>query len=152
MKEYKLKFQLVPDSCWYSNLRSALPVKVWKIIREDALKRSNNRCSICGREVKPLEAHEVWKYDEDNCIQKLTDVIAVCKMCHSVIHIGRSTLMGKEVQCSSWFMKINGCTYSEYRSELGKANEEHIRRNRISDWKLDVSWLNKFGNGDTDVK
>lgn len=147
MKEYKLKFQLVPDSCWYSNLRTVLPPKIWKIIRADAISRSGGKCAICGRE-KPLEAHEVWEYDEQNGIQKLTDVMAVCKMCHSVIHIGRTTMLGKEDMASSWFMKINGCSYSEYRQELGKANEEHIKRNQIPEWKLDVSWLNKFDNGD----
>ena len=28
-KNYKLNFQLVPDGCWYTNLRSALPREVW---------------------------------------------------------------------------------------------------------------------------
>ena len=32
----KLNIELVPDGCWYSNLRSALPPKLWEIIKKDA--------------------------------------------------------------------------------------------------------------------
>ena len=41
-------------------------------------------------------------------------------------------------------MKVNGCSYSEYRQALGKANEEHQRRNKVSEWSIDLSWLKEF--------
>ena len=67
--EYKLNFELVPDGCWYSNLRSELPKKLWDIVRKDAYARANGNCMICGRPAKRLEAHEKWSYDEKTATQ-----------------------------------------------------------------------------------
>ncbi len=139
--EYKLNFELVPDGCWYSNLRSLLKPEEWDRVRRAAYARADGRCMICGRPVSRLEAHERWAYDEERATQRLTDVVAVCKDCHAVIHIGRTQLMGKEKEASDWFCKVNDCSYAEYRAALGKANEEHRRRNRVGEWKLDLEWL-----------
>lgn len=32
-KKLKLDFEMVPDGCWYSNLRSVLPKEAWDILR-----------------------------------------------------------------------------------------------------------------------
>lgn len=137
----KLNFELVPDSCWYSNLRSILSPAQWDMIRKDAYARAGGKCMICGAPTRRLEAHERWEYDENNAVQKLADVVAVCHSCHEVIHIGRTSLLGGEERACAHFMKVNGCTYSEYRKALGEANENHRRRNKIPEWKLDLSWL-----------
>ena len=142
--EHKLNFELVPDSCWYSNLRSVLSPAQWDIVRKEAYARADGRCIICGAPSKRLEAHERWEYDEKAEIQRLADVVAICKACHEVIHIGRTTLTGGEERASEHFMKVNGCTYSEYRKALGEANEAHRRRNLVKEWKLDLSYLEKF--------
>lgn len=140
----KLNFELVPDSCWYSNLRSILSPAQWDAVRREAYARAGGKCMICGATVRRLEAHERWEYDEDNAVQKLADVVAVCHSCHEVIHIGRTQLMGGEERACAHFMKVNGCTYSEYRKALGEANDKHRRRNQIPEWKLDISWLSRF--------
>ena len=139
----KLNFELVPDSCWYSNLRSALPKEVWDKIRKKAYARANGKCMICGAPTARLEAHEQWEYDDKTCVQKLKNVVAVCRPCHEVIHIGRTQLMGREKEASEHFMKVNGCTYAEYRKALGEANGKHRERSR-KDWQLDVSKLPEF--------
>ncbi len=140
----KLEFEMVPDSCWYSNLRSLLTPAQWDVVRKEAYARAGGKCSICGGVSARLEAHEQWEYDEKNTLQKLKNVIAVCKSCHEVIHIGRTTLTGGEERASRHFMKVNGCTYAEYRKALGEATEAHRRRNRIPEWKLDLTYLKKF--------
>lgn len=140
----KLNFELVPDGCWYQNLRSCLSREQWDMVRKDAYQRAQGKCMICGRPTSRLEAHERWEYDEERGIQKLVDVVAVCHSCHEVIHIGRTQLMGREEAACRHFMKVNGVSYSEYRRALGEANELHARRNRVPEWKLDISWLNHF--------
>ena len=140
----KLNFELVPDSCWYSNLRSILSPAQWDFVRKDAYARAGGRCMICGTPTRRLEAHERWEYDEKNCVQKLVDVVAVCHSCHEVIHIGRTQLLGGEERACAHFIKVNGCSYTEYRKALGEANEAHRRRNRIPEWKLDLGWLKRF--------
>lgn len=140
----KLNFELVPDSCWYSNLRSLLSPAQWDFIRREAYSRAGGKCMICGAPTARLEAHEQWSYDEEKCIQKLENVVAVCRSCHEVIHIGRTQLTGGEARASGHFMKVNNCSYSEYRKALGEANAAHRRRNLVPEWKLDLGWLKKF--------
>lgn len=140
----KLDFELVPDSCWYSNLRSILTPAQWDAVRRKAYARADGKCTVCGAPSRRLEAHERWTYDEKNGVQKLKEVSAVCRDCHEVIHIGRTQLMGGEGRASAHFMKVNGCSYAEYRKALGRANEEHRRRNSVPEWKLDLSELGKF--------
>lgn len=133
----------MPDSCWYSNLRSALPKEAWDRIRKKAYARAGGKCMICGALSSRLDAHEQWEYDDEKGVQRLVNVVAVCRACHEVIHIGRTQLMGREREASEHFMKVNGCTYAEYRKALGEANEKHRDRSR-REWQLDVSELNKF--------
>lgn len=144
--KYKLDFELVPDSCWYSNLRTILSKKQWDFIKADAKERAEGKCMICGRKTDRLEAHERWSYDEENCVQKLEDIVSICKDCHNVIHIGRTQLKGDEERAEKHFMKVNNCSYAEYRQALGKANEEHKRRNLVSEWKLDLTYLKRYIN------
>lgn len=141
--KYKLNFELIPDSCWYSNLRTLLSKRQWDFLREEAKEKSDYKCSICGRKGL-LEAHERWSYDLDNGVQKLTDIIAVCKDCHSVIHIGRTQLVGDEERAENHFMKVNNATYVEYRKALKEANEYHKKLNQVSEWKLDLTYLQKY--------
>ena len=149
MSDYKLKFELVPDGCWYSNLRSILKPKAWDILRKDAYMRAGGKCMICGRKATRLEAHERWSYDEENKVQKLEEIIAVCHTCHSVIHIGRTQLLGDEEKAIAHFCKVNKCSYADYIRELGKANQDHTRRNRVDEWGLDLSLLNEYFNPET---
>lgn len=141
---YKLDFELVPDSCWYSNLRSILKPSMWDVVRRDAYARAEGKCMICSRPANRLEAHEKWEYDEKTCTQKLVDVVAICHSCHSVIHIGRTQLLGDEKKASEHFMKVNKCSYADYRKALGAANKKHRRLNSVPEWKLDLSWLKRF--------
>ncbi len=146
MKDYKLKFEMVPEECWYSNLRSVLKPNEWDIVRRDAYRRAKGRCSVCGRAVQRLEAHERWSYDESRALQKLETVVALCRNCHEVVHISRTQLVGRGAEAMEWFMKVNECSQMDFHAALGQANEEYLRRNRIEGWVTDISWLkNKLG-------
>ena len=140
----KLNFELVPDSCQGDALRHRISKEAWDFLRRDAYKRADGKCMICGKQHCRLEAHEKWEYDIDKKVQKLVDIIAVCKDCHSVIHIGRTQLVGDEERAEKHFMKVNNCTYSEYRQALGKANEKHRQLNLIEEWLLDLTFLKKY--------
>lgn len=142
-KKRKLEFELVPDGCWYFNLRSILNKAQWDFIKADAKERSCGKCAICGKRGR-LEAHEVWSYDEKKGIQKLKDVIAVCPDCHAAIHIGRTQLKGNPEKAEAHYMKVNEVSYAEMRADMGKANERHKKLNEVSEWKTDISWLKRF--------
>lgn len=142
--ELKLNIELVPDSCWYSNLRSILSPAQWDAVRKEAYARAGGKCMICGKSCARLEAHERWEYDEEKHVQKLADVVAICRSCHEVIHIGRTQLMGRGREAEEHFMKVNGCSYADFKKALGEANEAHIRRNKVPEWSLDLGYLKKF--------
>ena len=142
--KYKLNFELVPDGCWGSNLRSILTKEQWDFLRKDAVGRSDGKCAICGKKTNRLDAHERWEYDIKEATQKLTDIIAVCKDCHSVIHIGFTQLKGNEERAEKHFMEVNECSYAQYRKALSEANELHRKRNEVSEWKLDLSYLKRY--------
>ncbi|MBE7086616.1 MAG: HNH endonuclease [Clostridiales bacterium] len=144
MKTYKLYFEMVPEECWFSNLRSVLKPEDWDIVRRDAYKRAGYRCCICGAKGK-LEAHEKWSYNEEKALQKLEDVLALCHECHEVVHISRTQLFGRGMDAMTHFMQVNGCSQMEFHEALGQANEEYKKRNKIEGWVTDVTWLeNRF--------
>lgn len=140
-KKYKLEFELVPEACWYANLRSILKPKDWDKVRYDAYARANGKCMICGKATRRLEAHEKWSYDEKRALQRLEDVVALCRECHEVKHISRTQLIGRGAEAMEHFMRVNGVSQMEYHEALGNANAQYLQRNRIENWTTDVSWL-----------
>lgn len=140
----KLEFELVPETCFYVSLRSVLLPNLWDIVRREAYARAGGRCMICGAPQSRLEAHEVWSYDEASAVRKLENVVAICRDCHETIHIGRTQLKGDAEKAERHYMKVNGVSYAEMRKAMGEANEAQRRRNKIDDWKLDLSYLKKF--------
>lgn len=142
--ERKLKFELVPDGCWHSNLRAVLSASAWNAVRREVYARAGGKCEICGRSGVRLEAHEQWEYDEKRGVQRLTGIVALCRRCHETAHIGRAQLTGRGEAAEDWYMRVNNCSYAEMRADLGRANEEQKRRNRVSEWALDISYLKTF--------
>ena len=144
-KQYKLSFEMVPEECWFANLRSALPQQHWDIIRKDAYARARGRCVICGASGR-LEAHEQWSYDDERALQTLENVIALCSRCHEVKHVSYAYMRGRGADVMEHFMRINGCTQMEYHEALESANEEYKQRNKVEGWVTDLQWLKeKFG-------
>ena len=137
---YKLRFELVPEECWCVNLRAFLTQSQWDIVRRDAYKNSGYQCSKCGAKGR-LEAHEVWRYDDEKALQTLTGVTALCSACHKVVHIARTFMLGGGAEAEEQFKKVNGCSQADFHAELQRANEEYLRRNKVEGWTTDFSWL-----------
>jgi hypothetical protein len=53
-------------------------------------------------------------------------------------------LKGNEEKAEKHFMKVNDCSYAEYRKALGQANTKHQELNKVSEWKLDLSFLKRY--------
>lgn len=144
MEKLKLDFEILPSGAFGNNLRTALSKKAWDFIRNDAYLRADGKCSICGRKVNRLEAHERWSFDKENGVQKLDDVIAICHSCHQVIHIGRTQVIGQEDNAIKHFKRVNGCDYQGYISALKTANEKNLELSTVGEWSLDLTWLERF--------
>lgn len=136
----KIEFEMIPEEMWYCNLRHVLTKKQWDKVRMDAYGRFDNKCSVCGRKSKRLEAHEYWEYDMENAVQKLTDVVALCPTCHKTIHIGFAGILGLIDKCFANYCKINKCTMEECKLDYLYTFEIWHERNKIN-WVLDLKWL-----------
>ncbi len=122
----KLSFQMVPGTSWYHNLRSLLGN--WPEISRYV--RRNGCCGVCGRKTDKLDAHEVWVYDDEKHLQKLDDIVPVCKSCHNTIHIGRAHAMGREEEAIGWYMKVNVLSRAEAEDDLEEAAKVWEERSR----------------------
>ena len=142
MKKLKLTIELVPASSWGNNLRSVLKPHMWKTIREEVYKKYNGKCAICKAKGK-LHAHEVWEYDDDNHIQNLVGIIALCKLCHAIKHFGHTELedaKGKidKEKVIRHFMKVNSCSREDFMKHKIEVQKEFEKRSR-HDWQLNIN-------------
>jgi len=136
---------LVPSTCWYSNLRSLLPRKDWDRIRRQVYNLADYHCRICGGQGKqhPVEAHEFWLYDDAAETQRLTDVMALCPMCHSVQHFGR-VIPAHQDRVLKHMAKVNNWSMDDVRVMIEISFEQWAYRSRHS-WRLDISSLSAWG-------
>lgn len=142
---YKLVPELVPSSCWYSNVRTNVSRSQWDIIRKKVYSNANYNCEICGgRGLKwPVECHEIWDYNEETHIQTLTGFVAICPSCHMVKHIGLAGIKGKTKEATSHMIKVNQCSILEAQHAISKCWADWQRRSEI-EWILDISYLDNF--------
>src|ERR1700758_274727 len=100
----KLRVELVPSTCWLSNVRSLMKRSVWRRLAAEGREDGRGRCEICagrGRQ-HAVECHEVWFYDDQRGVQLLMRLQALCPMCHRVKHLGRTANVGVGAQACAW--------------------------------------------------
>lgn len=141
-REPVLTVELVPSTCWYTNMRSNVSQAEWDRLRRAVYRRAKNRCEICGGRGKthPVECHEVWHYDDATRVQRLEGFTALCPSCHSVKHIGLAKVQGKLAQALSHLSKVNGWSADKARTYVDEAFEVWARRSEHQ-WQLDISLL-----------
>lgn len=142
----KLTAELVPSTCWWSNLRSNMPSEEWAKCKAFVRRRSGDRCELCGgRGPKwPVECHEVWGYDDVTHVQSLDGLIALCPPCHQVKHIGRTELVGGLEAAKNRLMVANGWSRGDVEAYLEGVWEVWAQRS-AHQWTLDASWLTTIG-------
>lgn len=88
-----LYVDLIPSSCWYTNVRNNVDAIDWERLKEMCKKRVHYRCELCGTEADYsqknfLECHERYLFDKNKNIQKILRFMCVCSMCQKVTHFG----------------------------------------------------------------
>jgi hypothetical protein len=74
---------LVPQSCWFTNVRSGVAPAEWDRVRRMVYRRAGDRCEACGRTADraagiQIEAHERWAFDDARRVQVLRRLICLC--------------------------------------------------------------------------
>ena len=145
MNQPLLIVELVPRSCFFSNLRSNLTRKDWEKLRHLAITSARNRCEICGSTGNghSLECHEIWHYDDDENIQTLTGLVALCKACHRAKHMALARHKGWEDVAEAHMMRVNQWDRRTLELYLEEAFMIFERRSE-QEWGLDISLLESF--------
>lgn len=141
-----LSIELVPASSWFNNVRAILTTAQWDVLRKQVYSEAWDLCQICGGvgPKHPVECHEIWSYDDKKLIQKLEGMIALCPDCHMVKHIGLAQMQNKGVQALKHLMKINGFKKKEAEKYIENSFIKWAERSE-KQWKLDISYLKKYG-------
>jgi hypothetical protein len=116
----------LPKYAQYKSLRAVVPNSLWDKIRKKVYEEANFQCSICGYSEGSLEAHEVWDFDEEKCLLILTDIKALCYLCHCTKHyhhaVRRSAELAKKLQ--QHFIKVNECSIETWKSHLREVKKQ----------------------------
>jgi hypothetical protein len=140
-----LELELVPSTSWGDNLRSRLSRSEWDVVRRTTYRKANFICEICGGvgPRHPVEAHEVWSYDDVNHVQTLVGMIALCPNCHQAKHIGRTLSVADEAtqdRVLQHIMRVNRWPHGLLLLALEVAFTQHAERSQHQ-WTLDISWI-----------
>lgn len=128
---------LIPRSCWFTNVRYCIAPEDWDALRRYIYLRAGYRCECCGID-GDLEAHERWHYDEAKGVQKLMRLIALCRDCHESTHMGLAEIRGKAYFAKRHLMRVTGKTEQEADVHIDQAFKEFEKRSQIN-WALDLS-------------
>lgn len=138
----KLTIELVPRTCWYSNVRSNLSPETWDNLQTVTFKAAEYRCEICDKRGNnhPVECHEVWQYDDHKRIQKLDRLIALCPKCHQVKHIGFA-MQTKDLKTAiAWLSHVNNISPAQALAYIKHAFQINQIRSQFN-WQLDLRIL-----------
>jgi hypothetical protein len=134
---------LVPQGCWFTNVRSCVDPASWALLSRLIRKRAGGRCEICGaapnvKQQRYLEAHERWHYDETSRVQALRRIICLCTPCHLVTHWGYARVSGREALAYAHYQRAAGLTHQQVDRQVAEAFALWKLRSQ-QPWTLDLS-------------
>jgi hypothetical protein len=139
---------LVPSTCWFTNVRSCVDEGQWDALRSMVYRRAGNRCEACGAprgtDRQRLEAHERWEYDENTYTQTLRRLIGLCWSCHRATHLGFAEVTGTSAEATAHLRAVNGWSAGEAEAHIDRAFALWERRS-AHEWRLDLSILTSAG-------
>ena len=145
----KLTIELVPETSWYSNVRSNVSNSEWDILRRTSYKKANYKCEICGDigqnqgKNQPVECHEIWEYNDENKTQKLKGFISLCPNCHKTKHPGLAQMNGEINIVINQLKKVNDM--NEEEAEIYVIKQFKIWSERSEhNWTLDITYLENY--------
>lgn len=136
---------MVPQSCWFTNVRTCVGKRDWERIRWMVTSRADNRCEVCGarpdrsKEIS-METHERWSYDVGQKVQTLRRLICLCTSCHTVTHYGLAQIKGLKAVAFAHLMKVNGWNKITTQVQISDAFDLWKLRSSVT-WSLDLSIL-----------
>jgi len=139
-----LYVDLIPQNCWFTNVRYCVHVKDWDRLRDYVYRRVNYICETCKLDTKQsstqLEAHERWEYNTKTSTQILKRLVALCHECHQATHMGLAQVRGKGDIAKKHLSTVRHFTDFQADNHIEMAFELWNYRNNFN-WKLDLSLI-----------
>lgn len=141
-----LTVELVPRTCWFTNVRSHVSVGEWDQLKRITYRRAGYCCEVCGGRGPewPVECHEIFAYDDERLVQRLAGLVALCPRCHEVKHIGLATARGRASAATDHLAAVNDWTLAEAEEYVEECFAVWERRSSHK-WRLDLSLLHDYG-------
>jgi Domain of unknown function (DUF5710) len=140
---------LVPSSCWFTNVRSCVSQRDWERLRMMITTRAGRRCEICHRgedreSGRWLEAHERWDFDHQTKVQALRRLICLCTSCHTATHYGLAKLTGKDSEAFRHICRVTRLPARQVKDQIDLAFAVWQIRS-LGTWELDLGILLNAG-------
>lgn len=135
---------LIPNTCWFKNVRTCIKSSDWDILRKYVYSRANYTCECCNLSTKQLDAHERWHYDAETSVQKLVRIIALCKSCHLSTHYGYARVSDRESEAYDHLKRVRNFNDYECNDHIAEAFDVWRERNSQL-WFLDLSLITDNG-------
>ena len=144
----KAEINLIPETCWYSNLRSMLPKAKWDLVRKKTYADQQMTCEFCRgqfaaielQKKHPVEAHELWEFDDASHTQILKKVLCLCPDCHLTQHLGCANKMGLLTKVVKHYANVSGITIEQAENIKYDAFQKWKVRSQY-EWSLNLDWL-----------
>lgn len=150
----KIQIEVMPAKCTGRNLHSGGIISAVKWSEISTQVRSYGVCQCCGekRLQEELHAHETWEFDKDTMVQKLVNIICVCKKCHASIHynfrLSNKSFRDRDAfLAKAHYMEVNNCSERDFEKDLNRALGQYRVWNQIlGEWSMDISYIirNKY--------
>lgn len=143
----RLGLDLIPSTCWFTNVRSCVARDDWKRIALGVKARAGRKCELCGNAPNAthkifLEPHERFAYEQGT--QVLRRLVCVCSRCHLSLHFGHARATGQEDAARDHLMAVNGWDKQLVDQHIDEAFALWAQRSR-QEWALDLSVIQATG-------
>lgn len=141
----RLQVELVPGTCWGSDLSTLMSERSWQALRMRAAEDAVYVCRCCGSDggEHPLATNERWAYDDELHVQRLVEMLTLCWKCRAVFRYQESAEHRWERACEAWLREVNGwdhATADHYVEQMCNicCSREHF------EWALDLRALQSY--------
>lgn len=150
-RSYKpgLFVDLIPTTCWFTNVRSCVAPRDWDRIRRMVTRRAGHTCETCGATEdratrRWLEAHERFAYEPKRSVQSLRRLVSMCTDCHRTTHYGLAEVQGTADQAFHHLMAVNELDVAQAKAHIADATDLWRARS-LRTWTLDLEILTRQG-------
>ena len=142
---HRINIVLIPRPSSSINLRLYLSEDQWDRLRKMVYAHSKHTCVSCDAKGVRLHAHESWFFDDENHIQRLEGLVALCEPCHMLNHIGFSENRGDNLEVlAEHYAAVNQCSVEQFWMDRKKAFQVWRKRSShqwTMDWGETGAWL-----------